>query len=429
MPIRVAPFDSIDAALIATLRSQRVREDRTLDYKRDLNLVDRDAQSEFLKDVTAFANGSGGTLLYGVAEGEGEEQGLIVDLPGLELARPDDTHRLVDELLRHSVDERMMGVLHRAVPRPDQRFYYLVRVPPSPLAPHMVMLGKHKSKFFLRANTTTDVMDARQIKETALRTASAFDRAQAIIEDRRRILIARAERAPEEGGVRDHPTDDTSQLLLHVVPLFPPPGGFALSDDRVVHRLAEVGILGWTTDYNSHLFTLEGLYFSYGNHARAGYLRSGAAEFQEYEIAAVEARPSSSMDTVKSLKAWQIEQDVLLTLDACAGLTADGLLPLPLVISLTLTGIQGSKLTTSPRAGRVAPNTMDVDVVSLTPIVLHSWDRAAAAAVRTIFDEMYQGWGLPRSSNYRDGVRIWWSSHDRAPAPTPAYWTSGWDMN
>ena len=86
------PLRVIDASLIESLRTRRVWEDRTLDYNQHLDLTDRDAQSDFLKDITAFANASGGTLLYGVSEGEGDEEGLIVDLLSLELTRSDETH-------------------------------------------------------------------------------------------------------------------------------------------------------------------------------------------------------------------------------------------------------------------------------------------------------------------------------------------------
>jgi hypothetical protein len=426
LPIRVAPFESIDAAVIESLGPLQVREDRTLDFKRDLNLADRDAHSEFLKDVTALANASGGTLLYGIEEGQGEEEGLAAHFPGIELPQSDATHRLIEDLLRHSVDERPMGVLHRAVRRSDGRFYYVVRVPPSPLAPHMVTVGKHRSKFFLRANTTTDTMDARQIKETSLKAASAFERALSVVEERRRVLIEAIRRAPEDGGSRDHPTDSLSQLMLHVVPLFPAQGGFPIADARVVDRLAALPPLNWSVDNLVRRFTLEGLHFKYGDRVRAAYLRSGAAEFQEHPVSQSNQAQTSDHRSASTVNGWQICQDVLRTLDECAGLTADGLLPLPLVVCLTLSGVSGSRLKTSPRGSGTAPEELDLDVVPLTPVLLHAWDDVAAGQTRTAFDELSQAWGLPRDRNYVEGRRIWWSDVDRMPAPSPRFWKAGW---
>jgi hypothetical protein len=426
MPIRVVPFESIDATFIETLKERRVREDRTLDFKRDLDLSSRDLQSEFLKDVTAFANSSGGTLLFGAEEGRGDDEGVIIAFPGLHL-QPDETHRRIDNLLRDAIDERPMGVLHRAIPRPDGRYYYVVRVPPSPLAPHMVTTGKHSSKFFLRGNATTSPMDARQIKETSLKAASAFDRALAIIEARRKILVSRANSYLEEGGRRDHPTDHVRQSVLHVIPLFPSTGGFALADQRVVDRLAQVSILGWPSDNYEIRYTLEGLYVAYGEYARAAYLRSGGAEFQEYILEAGPFYSSAGGDSATpTIPAWKVEEGVLRTLDSCAGLTSDGLLPLPVVVSLTITGVKGTRLNARPRLGSLSSHFIELDEVSMTPVVVNGWDQTAAEQTRSVFDEMHQGWGLRRSSNYQDGKRIWWGEGGRIHAPQPIFWESGW---
>jgi hypothetical protein len=40
MPIRTMPFDAINVGHIEDLMRREVREDRTLDYKRDLPLTD-----------------------------------------------------------------------------------------------------------------------------------------------------------------------------------------------------------------------------------------------------------------------------------------------------------------------------------------------------------------------------------------------------
>jgi hypothetical protein len=320
-----------------------------------------------------------------------------------------------------------MGVLHRVVPREDGRFYYVVRVPASPLAPHMVTVGTHRSKFFLRANSTTETMDARQIKETSLKAATAFDRALAIVEERRRVLIEGAARAPEDGGVRDHPTDNISQLMLHLVPLFPAPGGFPIADARVVDRLAVVPPFGWGPDRLSPQFRLDGLHFRYSDRVRAAYLRSGTAEFLEHRIARSNENPMVDWpERASMVRGWELCQDVLMTLDQCAGLTAEGLLPLPMVVCLTLSGVTGSALKTSPRGSGIAPDVLDLDVVALTPFLLHAWDDNAAAQVHVAFDELSQTWGLQRDPNYRNGQRIWWSEVDRRPAPAPKFWTSGW---
>lgn len=53
MAIRSIPFEAISARDVESLKDREVREDRTLDFKRDLNLEGRDSKSEILKDVAS----------------------------------------------------------------------------------------------------------------------------------------------------------------------------------------------------------------------------------------------------------------------------------------------------------------------------------------------------------------------------------------
>lgn len=252
MPIRTIPFQQIQGSHVEELRRREIREDRTLDYKESMLLESRDHKHELLKDVTALANASGGTLIYGVAEGEGDDRGLIKDLPGLTID-VDATHGVVDNLLRDGVDERILGVLHKAVAKGDGRYLYVIRVPPSSLAPHMVTIGPQR--FYLRGNTASDPMNARQIKEVALRTSSAEDRALAIVVERRGLLRQRAEKRRNQNGT---PVAEKDHAVLHVVPFFPRPGGWGLADKNVTERLMEVPAFGFRQQYTEPRYAHEG---------------------------------------------------------------------------------------------------------------------------------------------------------------------------
>jgi len=64
-------LQSITLADLETLLTDKVRENRQLDYKDEAPAhpsQNDDKKSEFLVDVSALANGSGGLLIYGIAE-------------------------------------------------------------------------------------------------------------------------------------------------------------------------------------------------------------------------------------------------------------------------------------------------------------------------------------------------------------------------
>jgi hypothetical protein len=72
---------------IASLISNRVQEDLSLDYKACAALEESDKKkAELSKDVSAFANSAGGTLVYGVCE-DAAHFPSVNNLPGKRLAR------------------------------------------------------------------------------------------------------------------------------------------------------------------------------------------------------------------------------------------------------------------------------------------------------------------------------------------------------
>jgi predicted HTH transcriptional regulator len=66
-----ADFDAISEADLLELIDGKVPEDHRLDYKRDIYGQSDKDKKELLKDVSAFANVSGGTIVIGIDEAAG----------------------------------------------------------------------------------------------------------------------------------------------------------------------------------------------------------------------------------------------------------------------------------------------------------------------------------------------------------------------
>ncbi|MEW6737390.1 MAG: ATP-binding protein, partial [Acidobacteriota bacterium] len=56
------PFDQIDKEAIEELIANGVAESKTLDYKEKLPSGNNEGRREFLADISAFANASGGDI-------------------------------------------------------------------------------------------------------------------------------------------------------------------------------------------------------------------------------------------------------------------------------------------------------------------------------------------------------------------------------
>ena len=111
------PFDEINLDTLKDLITNEVMEGRQLDYKQELNLSTRDEKREFLKDVTAFANASGGYLLYGIKEGEEDEKGFPVEVCGFTPQQGvDQLVSAMENLIRDGVEKPLHGYRIKPVP-------------------------------------------------------------------------------------------------------------------------------------------------------------------------------------------------------------------------------------------------------------------------------------------------------------------------
>lgn len=401
MPIRTKSFTEIALADVQSLVERQVLEGHTLEYKRTVDLDSKDAKDEILKDVSAFANGYGGTIIYGVVEGEGDERGLPTKLEGLDIA-PDMFAAALDNLIQDRLDERLTGVLHKAIPLGDGTHLYVVRVPASPLAPHMISGRTSQPRFYLRANTVNAPMDMRQVKEAVMQRSGAVDRAREVVSARLDHLRDRAVKHRESAVGKSYNLHE-DQFVLHVVPLHPAPGGWNLGP-AVQSRLLQVPALDADDTYQDGRYSHEGFTIEFTGVRHVSFLRDGSIEFQAYHLL---DRRFESQGGFLRFPAYRVESAVREALRHCAALTADGLLPLPVLVQLSILGVQGSALQAAPRNYRDSSGTLPHADLLLQPLILSSWDVSADVQVRQMFNEMWQAWGLSQCRNYRvDGQPI-----------------------
>jgi schlafen family protein len=406
MPIRTMPWDAITADDVRDLISRRIRESRTLDFKQSLEASDK-GKLDFVQDVTAMANADGGTIIYGAVEGDGEDRGLIVDVKPLAI-RPDELQTTLTNILRDGVEERIAGVLHGALPL-DGGYLYIVRVPPSPLAPHMVIMRSSRLRFYLRANTSNDPMTVRQIKEAVLRADRAEDRAIALVDRRTDYWRAKFDTISKDRGVGRQHVIPAGQVLLHVIPLFPPPGGVDLADATVLQRFCEIPPFYMTdTQHVSHVMNLDGFatvpeFGDVRERSCTRLLRSGALEFQATDVLNIGRQQRPTDDDLR-LDAQALEEAVLAAMSQAAGLAEAGLVMPPVVVSLRLLRVRQASLT-SPGM-HLELRKPSEDTIAVDPVVVNNWALETASVARRLFDVVWQAWGFPRSQHYgRDGTR------------------------
>jgi len=175
--------------ILALIASGR-RESAILEYKSELYEPNDHGNREFLLDACMFANTSGGTLLIGIPELR-DADNKATGLPdpqavlGVNCANPEQTLLTFESRVVEAIDERLPIELF-SIACGHNRCVLAMRVPNSLAKPHRVRYKGH-TYFPSRRERHRYELDAREIKDLAMRTASQSDRAETTV----RLMIER----------------------------------------------------------------------------------------------------------------------------------------------------------------------------------------------------------------------------------------------
>ena len=190
---------------IQDLCDNRVLESRFIDFKVDpIGNADRDKR-EFLADISAFANSSGGDLVLGVQT----EEGAAAKIVGMQLSDVDKEKLRLGNILRDGLEPRVANIDYSWLQIDVGRGVMIVRCPRSWMAPHRVTFLKDMN-FYVRNSAGKNPMSVEE-----LRQAFTFGRE---ISDRLRRF--RAERIKAING-NDVPVNlrTSPKVVLHIIPL------------------------------------------------------------------------------------------------------------------------------------------------------------------------------------------------------------------
>ncbi|HVW53894.1 MAG TPA: ATP-binding protein [Trinickia sp.] len=203
--------EDITEADIQRLVEHGAREDRMLEFKRELDLS-RDGKQEVAEDACAFANAFGGDLVFGLEafdkrEGDSAVARAIapVRVPNLDATLLDLVNSLRDSL------EPQLATLHaHPVPLAAGGHVIVLRVGPSPSAPHRVVRrgGGH---FYLRNSVGKEAMDIHAIRSAFAFSDGLGKRALAFRDERLAQILDNAVAAPLP--------QMRPRVIVHVVPV------------------------------------------------------------------------------------------------------------------------------------------------------------------------------------------------------------------
>ena len=185
---------------IDALLTDGISENHELDYKRELP-EGSDRRIGFLKDVAAFANTSGGDLVFGIEEernSEGKHTGRAAKILGVKGL--DDNRKIkLEQWIRTGIEPRVYVQLCQIDGYADGPVL-VVRVQKSWMGPHMV---RDEFRFWARANQGNFEMNALQVREAVLMSHSVAERVATFCRERTQEMQTEHATNPISAGAGD----------------------------------------------------------------------------------------------------------------------------------------------------------------------------------------------------------------------------------
>jgi len=221
-------LSTIDFNDLKRLVEDSISESRTIDFKQALDIRKTSAKKNFLADVSALANSSGGYIIFGIHE----EDAVASSVEGFFVESIDELTLAIEQLMRDGLEPSLPQTRLKFVDCPGGRKALVIKVEESLLAPHRVVLDGG-SKFFARANGGNFPMDVESLRASFLRSENYIHR----VRNFRLERLASLDRDEGPFRIREGP-----KLFFHLVPLRLEDRDFVdLSKDQTAQHLRTIG--------------------------------------------------------------------------------------------------------------------------------------------------------------------------------------------
>lgn len=317
------PLDQITEADLQGLIG--VSENRQLEFKANLGRSDDDTK-EFLKDVSAMANVIGGDIIYGIEEGVDENGNTVARaIHGISGQNSDDEILRLDNLIRDCIKPRLIGIGIRPVQLNNRNTVFVIRVPKSWNAPHVVDRRGHW-RFYYRDSAGTHPMDITELRHAMIFADTLGQRLEEFHIER---LAKVASNTVLEGGPK---------IVLHFQPLSSVQLDAPIDLARVnidQRKLMLIGIAGIESELR---LNFDGLLAFNPNSPQIGYIqvfRNGVIEAVDTRV----LRREGGFITARSF-----EQAIINTTVRCLGLINDLGLVAPVRFHISLLTVNGYRL-------------------------------------------------------------------------------------
>lgn len=390
MTLEDKPLDLLEESEIRALLDDEVPESKVIDYKKLLPGPSDLEKREFLRDVSSFANASGGHLIYGIDE----ENGIPVRICGLSDIDPDHEILRLESMVQTGIAPRIPGISMRAVPLSGGGSVIVVRIPKSWASPHMITKGS--SRFYSRNSAGKYPLDVFEIRTAFSLTGTAAE----MMREHRAEALAKivAAETPVPLGVGP-------RIVFSIVPFgaFEPSSSFDVSSLVRDYRSGKGALpLPLTGLFTGWRYNFDGL-LTYDD--RGSYTQVFVSGIVEAVDSVILGDRSKDLEE-KTIPSLRYEEALLEGLPRYTSVMERLGVEPPVFVMVSLVGVKGrSILVSTPEFSGNKDVKIDRDSLIVPEIMMESFGRKADEVLRPAFDAVWRAGGWERSMNYDEEGR------------------------
>lgn len=376
------PLKDVIKSDILEFVENSVSESKTLEFKKELNLSNDKDKREFLADFSAFANTSGGDLLFGVEE----RDSIAVSIPGISITN--ETITQIENILRTNLAPRFTGYQIQPVDLENSNIVLIIRIAKSWNSPHRVTFRGH-DKFFARNSNGKYDMDVNELR-------SAFNLSSTITEKIQGFLIDRVIKI-ENNDIPTELSKEEAKLVLHLIPASSMVMGHTHDLSNIKDQYQN--LKGISCSVQNAYFNLDGyLTFSFENKCYVQTFKSGIIE-------SVQCGISTTQTEQPKIPSMIIEGDLIDVYDNYMEVLKSLNVGLPIYCFVTFIGVKNHGLAVGGFSQRNI--VYNKSILRLTDSIVNDFNDSSSKVFKPIFDSMWNAFGHPRSENFNtDGEWI-----------------------
>lgn len=368
---------------LTALIDNKVREGRTIDYKRELPGGNDASKKEYLADVSSFANTSGGDLIFGMNEVEA----FPTEIVGIQSSDLDNVILRLEQILDSGLMPRIRRHL-RVIGCSDDKKVIILRIERSWSGPHRVVF-KDSDKFWGRNAAGKFPLDVNELR-------AAFNLSNTVTERIRGFRIDRI--IAISNNETPVPIKLGPKVVMHLIPIESFAGQPQYDVIALYHKntpFMSMGDLSMAKRLN-----LDGL-------LAHGYIERGVCNTytQLYRNGILEVvsedRVTIEFDNEQWFSTLVFEQSLLEYLPRCFKLLQEIGVNVPIIVALTVTNVRGLRMWMSNPLGR-GWYTIDRDTLVLPESVVQEFQTPSQEILLSMFDLIWNACGYPKSKNFDD---------------------------